>query len=107
MVGSDEWPRWDLRIKCQWTYALSSFECTFCLHFQVRIDHRPPKLFVFGSDVALAPYESDIGEITSDSQIPTDRVRSQLVMLLTSLTRTHRITKSQNDLVRFWQLFPD
>lgn len=63
------------------------------------MDHRRPGLFVFGSEVALAPYESETGE-TNDSQIPTDRIRSQLVMLMTALTRTYRATKSQNELVR-------
>jgi hypothetical protein len=68
---------------------------------QVRIDHRRPGLFVFGSDVALAPYEAQtLTETPGETQMPTDRVRSQLVMLLTSLTRTSRTIKSQSELVQ-------
>ena len=72
---------------------------------QVRIDHRSPGLFVFGGDVALAPYEAQtVAEAPTESQMPTDRVRSQLVMLLTSLTRTSRVIKSQHELVSRWLL---
>ncbi|OQV11523.1 Eukaryotic translation initiation factor 3 subunit A [Hypsibius exemplaris] len=66
---------------------------------EVRIDHRGTGMFVFGSDVALAPYEAQTAtETPTESQMPTDRVRSQLVMLLTSLTRTSRVIKSQQEL---------
>ena len=56
---------------------------------------------MFGSEVALAPYEAPVGgnSESTESQIPTDRVRSQLVMLLTGLTRISREVKDQQEQV--------